>query len=325
MRLVRYLAPVSASAAEAVPRPPDRITLAAFALLIVVGGGNAVAIRFTNQELPPFWGAAVRFAPAALLFAVTMILLHAPLPRGRGLVGALIYGVLGFGVSYAFIYWALLSVGAGLAQTILALIPLLTLILAIVHGLERFRIRALLGALLALLGIAVVFGGQAAEDVPFWPIVALIAGGLCVAETTIAVKWFPQSHPAALNAVGMATGTLILLALSAAAGERWALPTLASTWIALVFLILVGSVGVFALFVFVVRRWTASATSYQFVLYPFVAVALGAAIANESVTGAFLLGGALVLAGVYVGALTGRKPPSERTGVQAPVDRSVRM
>lgn len=59
---------------------------------------------------------------------------------------------------------------------------------------------------------------------------------------------------------------------------------------------------------FVIRRWTASATSYQFVLYPFVAVALGAAIANESVTGAFLLGGALVLAGVYVGALTGRKP-----------------
>lgn len=299
---------MTAAAAVAVPHPPDRLTLAAFVLLIIIGGGNAVAIRFTNQELPPFWGAAVRFAPAAVLFVAVMAVMHAPLPRGRGLVGALIYGVLGFGVSYAFIYWALLTVGAGLAQTILALVPLLTLLLAIAHGLERFRVRALAGALLALVGIAVVFGGQVAQDVPFWPVIALIAGGLCVAETTIAVKWFPQSHPAALNAVGMATGTLILLVLSAVAGERWALPTLPDTWIALVFLILVGSVGVFALFVFVVRRWTASATSYQFVLYPFVAVALGAAIANESVTGAFLLGGALVLAGVYVGALTGRRP-----------------
>jgi drug/metabolite transporter (DMT)-like permease len=275
--------------------------------MIVIGGGNGVAIHFSNQELPPFWGATLRFAPAALLFGVTMIFLHAPLPRGRGFIGALIYGTLGFGVSYALIYWALLTVAAGLAQTILAVVPILTLVLAIVHGLERFRMRALVGAVLALLGIAVVFGAQAAQDVPFWPIVALIGVGLCVAETTIAVKWFPQSHPAALNAVGMATGTLLLLVLSAVAGERWALPTMTNTWIALVFLILVGSVGVFALFVFVVRRWTASATSYQFVLYPFVAVAISAAIANETVTAVFLLGGALVLAGVYVGALTG--PP----------------
>ena len=295
------------AAAVALPRPPDRLTLAAFILLIVIGGSNAVAIRFSNQELPPFWGATLRLAPAALVFALAVILLRAPLPRGRGLIGALIYGVLGFGVSYAFIYWAFLSVGAGFGQVVLALIPLITLLLATIHGLERFRLRALAGALLALAGIAVVFGGQAAQDVPFWPVVALIAGGVCVAETTIAVKWFPQSHPAALNAIGMATGTVILFALSAVAGERWGLPTLTNTWIALVFLILVGSVGVFALFVFVVRRWTASATSYQFVLYPFVAIAVGAVLANESVTAAFLLGGALVLAGVYVGAFTGRK------------------
>jgi drug/metabolite transporter (DMT)-like permease len=299
---------MTASPAIAVPRPPDRLTLAAFVLLIVIGGGNGVAIRFSNQELPPYWGATLRIAPAALIFAVTMLLLHAPMPRGRGLVGALIYGVFGFGVGYAFIYWALLTVGAGFAQVVLALIPLLTLMFAIVHGLERFRVRAVAGALLALAGIAVVFGGQAAQPVPFWPVVALIAAGICVAETTIAVKWFPKSHPAALNAIGMASGTVILVALSAVAGERWALPTLTNTWIALVFLILVGTVGVFALFVFVVRRWTASATSYQFVLYPFVAVALSAAIANESVTGAFLIGGALVLAGVYVGAFTGKRP-----------------
>jgi len=297
---------MTAAAAVAV-RPPDRLTLAAFVVLILIGGGNGVAIRFSNQELPPFWGATLRIAPAALIFTVTMLLLHAPLPRGRGLVGALIYGVFGFGVGYAFIYWALLTVGAGFAQVVLALIPLLTLMFAIVHGLERFRVRALAGALLALAGIAVVFGGQAAQPVPVWPVVALIAAGICVAETTIVVKWFPKSHPAALNAVGMASGAVILLAISLIAGERWALPTLTNTWIALVFLILVGSVGVFALFVFVVRRWTASATSYQFVLYPFVTVALSAAIANESVTGAFLLGGALVLAGVFVGAFTGRK------------------
>jgi drug/metabolite transporter (DMT)-like permease len=296
---------VTASAAVAIPRPPDRLTLAAFVTLIVIGGAASVAIRFSNQELPPFWGATLRFAAASLIFAVMVIWLRAPLPRGRGLVGALIYGVLGFGVSYALTYWGFITIEAGLGQVILALIPLLTLVLAIVHGLERFRLRALVGALLAVAGIAVVYGGQAAATVPVWSVLALIAAGACIAESSIVVKWFPESHPAALNAVGMATGTVILLALSAVAGERWTVPTLASTWLALAYLVLVGSVPVFLLFVFVLRRWTASATSYMFVLLPFATVALGALIAQETVTTAIVLGGALVLAGVYVGAFTG--------------------
>ncbi|HEV8669607.1 MAG TPA: EamA family transporter [Candidatus Limnocylindria bacterium] len=296
---------MTASAAVAIPRPPDRLTLAAFVTLIVIGGAASVAIRFSNQELPPFWGATLRFAAASLIFAVMVIWLRAPLPRGRGLVGALIYGVLGFGVSYALTYWGFITIEAGLGQVILALIPLLTLVLAIVHGLERFRLRALVGALLAVAGIAVVYGGQAAATVPVWSVLALIAAGACIAESSIVVKWFPESHPAALNAVGMATGTVILLALSAVAGERWTVPTLASTWLALAYLVLMGSVPVFLLFVFVLRRWTASATSYMFVLLPFATVALGALIAQETVTTAIVLGGALVLAGVYVGAFTG--------------------
>jgi drug/metabolite transporter (DMT)-like permease len=43
----------------------------------------------------------------------------------------------------------------------------------------------------------------------------------------------------------------------------------------------------------------------MFVLLPFATVALGALIAQETVTTAIVLGGALVLAGVYVGAFTG--------------------
>ncbi len=45
-------------------------TLAAFVTLIVIGGGASVAIRVSNQELPPFRGAAPRFAAASIVFAV---------------------------------------------------------------------------------------------------------------------------------------------------------------------------------------------------------------------------------------------------------------
>jgi drug/metabolite transporter (DMT)-like permease len=53
----------------------------------------------------------------------------------------------------------------------------------------------------------------------------------------------------------------------------------------------------------VVQRWTASRTAYIFVLMPVVAVALGALVADEPITLTTLLGGAVVGAGVYLGAL----------------------
>jgi drug/metabolite transporter (DMT)-like permease len=50
-------------------------------------------------------------------------------------------------------------------------------------------------------------------------------------------------------------------------------------------------------------RWAASRASYGFVIIPFVTVLLSAWLDNEQVGVALMLGGLLVLAGVYVGAL----------------------
>ena len=68
-------------------------------------------------------------------------------------------------------------------------------------------------------------------------------------------------------------------------------------------MILFGSVGVFVLALYVLSHWTASAGSYQLVLMPVVTVLLASWIAHEEVTPALLIGGLLVLVGVYVGAL----------------------
>src|SRR3990172_11508136 len=94
--------------------PPDKLTLLAFFLLVILGGSNAVAVRFSNLELPPFWGATLRFGAATLLFWAAVWLKRIPVPRGRALNGALIFGVLTIGLFYAFLYWALLSVPASL-------------------------------------------------------------------------------------------------------------------------------------------------------------------------------------------------------------------
>jgi EamA domain-containing membrane protein RarD len=63
-----------------------------------------------------------------------------------------------------------------------------------------------------------------------------------------------------------------------------------------------GSIGLFGLYLFALRRWTASAVSYTTLLMPLVTVPLAAALISEKVSMSFLVGGAIALAGVYVGA-----------------------
>ena len=276
----------------------------AYAAMTLIAGSNFVAVRFSNQELQPFWGATLRFAVACALFFGVMRWRRAALPRGRALAGVAIYGALNFGAFYAFLYWALRTVPAGLASVLVALVPLLTFFLAIVHGLERFRLRGLAGGLIAVAGIAVVFAEQLGGTIEVAALLACIAGAVCGAESAVVAKLYPRVDPAATNAVGMLTGLAILAPLSLVAGETWALPTRADTVLAVIYLITIGSVGLFALFLYVLRRWTATATSYLLVVSPLVTVAVASLLAGEQITLQFALGGVLVGVGVYVGALS---------------------
>jgi drug/metabolite transporter (DMT)-like permease len=94
------------------------------------------------------------------------------------------------------------------------------------------------------------------------------------------------------------------MAGSALVGESWTVPQQARTGIVVAWLVIVGSVGLFYLVLFVIQRWTASATAYSLALMPVVAVAVGAVLAHEAISVEVAIGAVLVLLAVYVGALT---------------------
>ena len=224
-----------------------RSTLIAFGLLVLAGGSNSVAVRFSNLELPPFWGAGSRILVAALIFWAIVLARRIALPKGRALVGVILYGLLGTGASFAFLYWALLSVQASLSVVVLALVPLITLFLAWAHGLEALNWRRLVGALVAIAGIVVVVGGALGTTVPIPSFLALLAGAVCISEGAVVFKVFPKSHPVATNAVALTAGGSLLMGLSLLAGEDWVLPTTTVTWAAFTYLALIGSVLLFFL------------------------------------------------------------------------------
>jgi len=281
----------------------DRAVLAAFAGVSVLGGGNAVGIRFSNRELDPLWGAGLRFALAGALLLVATAVLRLALPRGRALGGALVFGALNFGAAFALAYYALVRLHAGFGQIVLALVPLLTLLLAVAHRQERFRAGAVTGALLALAGVAVMSRGPLREAVPALSLLAALGSALCVAQAAVLVRRFPPVHPVVMNAVGMTAGAALLLAGALVAGESFTVPERDATLAAIGYLVVVGSGVVFVLYLFVLGRWSASRAAYTFVVIPVVTVALSAWLDDEPVGLGLVFGGALVVAGVYVGAL----------------------
>jgi drug/metabolite transporter (DMT)-like permease len=101
----------------------------------------------------------------------------------------------------------------------------------------------------------------------------------------------------------MTIGTPFLIGLSLLTGERWSLPATPNTWVAYGYLVLVGSIAVFHLYISVLSQWTASGTSYSFLLIPVATVIIAALVAGETVTASLVVGGVVVIAGVWVGAV----------------------
>ena len=270
----------------------ERVALTAFVTYAVLAGGKAVGVRFSNRELAPLWGAGLRFALAAALLVAVMVVLRPAFPRGRALTGALLDGLFNFAGLFGLTYYGLIHVHAGLGQILLALVPLATLLLAVLWRQERLGASAVIGSLLALAGIAVISYSPLQESVPLLSVLAVVGGAICFAQALVLVRRFPPVHPVTMNAIGMTTGAALLLTAALVADEPVVLPHRPETWAAMAYLVVIGSVVVFLLYLVVLRYWAASR------------------ITSGSASG-LALGGLLILGGVYVGALRpGRSAPA---------------
>ena len=104
----------------------------------------------------------------------------------------------------------------------------------------------------------------------------------------------------------MVTAAAILLGITLVSGEPIMIPSEPGTIAAIAYLAVLGTVVLFGACVYALTRWTASAVSYSTLLMPLVTVPLAALLAGETVSLWLLLGGAIILAGVYVGAFLRR-------------------
>jgi len=290
--------------------------IAAFVALCLIWSSTWLAIKLGLRDLPPVSFVAIRFIIAVAVLLAISIGRVPLLPKGRGDFILLAWtGVLMFCVNYALLFWAELYVSSGLSAVLQATIPIFGMVFAhFIIPSEPLRGARIAGALVALGGVGVIcsrllnFGGLLA----FWGGVAIVFGAASAAYSNVVLKARAiRLAPAMIAAWQMIFGLVPLIA----AGFLLDGNPLRFHWtgraiFCLFYLAVPGSALAFLLLYWLMPRM--SVTNLQTISFitPPGAVLFGWLLGGESFSLWSLMGGALVLIGVWL--IFRQAKPAER-------------
>jgi drug/metabolite transporter (DMT)-like permease len=287
----------------------------AFIACAAIWGTTFLAIRLGNEAIAPVWAATIRLALASVLLFGIAAVLRMPLPRGRALRGAALWGFFNLGVSLTLLYVGEQTVPSGISAVLFATVPLSTALLASILGVERLVARKLIGAIVAIVGVAIIFAGELGISVPFAGLLTVLGAASTAALANVLLKQAPKQQVIPLNAIGTAIGAPICLGVSFLLGESHAIPSTAAAWLPILYLTLAGSLGAFVLFTWLVTHWSVSNASLLGVVVPIIAVLVGAVAKGEQPAPLTYVGAAVVISAVLIAL---RAPHAAEPGRPSP-------
>ena len=286
-----------------------RVLLAFFAIY-VLWGTTFLAIRIAVSELPPLLAAGARFFTAGVLLFSFMRLKGEPGPSRKQWRNLLVMGLLMFVAEYGPLFWAEKYVPSGIASGSLK---------RRFHSSrwcwrcssfreQHFRWTVVVSTLLGFGGVGVLLLPGAQGHLAILPCAAILAGAVTWSLGSVLSRRMdlPQSRPMTAGAAMMLGGG-ILLALSASIGDMHPFPHVSMrAGLALVYLVVFGSLLAFTAFVWLLGRMPATRVASHAYVNPIVAVALGYFVAGEAITLRTLAGTLLVIISVFLILRPGR-------------------
>jgi drug/metabolite transporter (DMT)-like permease len=286
------------------PTSPFRLRLiASFFAIYIVWGTTFLAIRIAVQELPPLFAAGARFFLAGVALYAFARLRGQAGPSVTQFRNLVIMALLMFVAEYGPLFWAEKYVASGIVSVLAATTPIVTLILEmLVLRQQPFRWSMLASTLLGFAGVSVLLLRADGSSLDLLPCLAILAGVVSWSLGSVLTRSMDVPKSPSLTAgAAMMIGGAMLLVISAALGELHPYPhlTLRGT-LALLYLVIFGSVLAFTAFVWLLAHMPATRVASHAYVNPIVAVALGYFAANEPVTSRTLAGTALVLLSVFL-------------------------
>ena len=263
-----------------------------------IWGSTYLAIRFAIESFPPFLMVGLRFTIAGIILYAVMRYVGSPNPtlkewRGAAIVGLLL-PVLGNGT----VSHVQLTVSSSMAALSIATAPIWMAIFSSFFG-HKITQREWLGIAVGFVGIALLnLGGSFTGDATNALLLMFAA-----ASWSLGSVWGKHlSMPAGLMGAAsqMLCGGLIALGLSVLFGE--ALPTHVSqkSWLAILFLVVLGSLVAYSAFQYLLKTVRPLVASSNTFVNPIVAFAVGIWLANETVTANEYTALGIILIGVYL-------------------------
>jgi drug/metabolite transporter (DMT)-like permease len=276
-----------------------------------LGGTAAAVTRYLVGNADPITLAILRWGIGFLCVLPAALLLGIRWPRRRDWPGVAALGVCFFGLFFVLYNIAIGYTTAARASLALSTLPLQTMVVGAVLGIEPLTARKSAGVGIAMLGVfAALASGLSAAPAGAWRGELIMAGAvLCMAFYNVWSRPFIQRSSAlGFLTVGMGAGAAALLAVGSITGRVAVLADFgAPQWIAGVYLGICGGALAFILWVMALQRATPTRVANTMTVNPIAASLLAAQLVGEAVTVNLIIGLVAVFAGIGIATTEARK------------------
>lgn len=263
-----------------------------------IWGSTYIAIRFGIESFPPFLMAGVRFTVAGAILYVVMRYLGAPNPTQKQWLGAGAVGILLPALGNGTVCYVQQTVSSSVAALSIATAPIWMAIFSSFWG-HKITKQEWLGIAIGVVGILLLnIGGSLQGDLTSALLLVFAAASWSFGSVWGKHLSMPQGLMGA--ACQMFVGGIVLMLVSAYAGETWPQTISTKSWGAMLFLIILGSLVAYSAYQYLLKTVRPLVASSNTFVNPVVAFAVGIWLANEQVTRNEYLALAVILLGVLL-------------------------
>jgi drug/metabolite transporter (DMT)-like permease len=285
----------------------------AFAIIYFVWGCSFLAIRVGVSEVPPLLFAALRFLTAGLILSLWALSRRQAWPTREQWRSVSLLAFMIFVLDYGFLFWAEQRVPSGVAAVMLALIPAFTALSEIVLlGTQRLTLRLAVALGIGITGVALLMSrslGLGGAPIDRLGAAALIFAALSWSVASALARKVPLPESKLMSSgTQMLVGGGFLVVAATVLGELGGFhpaAVSARAWIALLYLIVPGSIIAFTAYVWLIQRESPTKVGTYAYVNPLVAVLVGYFAADETLDLRTGLGTACILLSVVVITTTG--------------------
>lgn len=284
-------------------KPKDWVLFVALGL---IWGSSFLWIKIAVREVDAFTLVGWRLLFGTLGMVAVIALRRPPFPRRRSIWLALaLLGIINTALPFVLISWGQKTIDSAVASILNSTVPLFTMVIAhfALHD-EPITARKAAGLVIGFGGVLALLArdleagslgvgilGQAA---------VLLAAASYASASVFARRTMREVSPLVQASVPMAIADAIVWTAATQVGNPGRLPALPLTWVALLWLGLLGSCVAYLLFYNLLHSVGATRTTMVTYVFPVVGVTLGVLFLDELADWRLLVGAALVVASLAI-------------------------